>query len=132
MLGADGRQAADGDGFSLHGNTKTIEGRQHPDRDQQFRYINEQVTAFQATGRSSDLGGHEKEGAGRQLRRRRQEWERSGPPRKVNHHDFPDKELGKVAPYGVYDLTANAGWVNVGPAPTPPSSRSSRSAAGGI
>ena len=42
------------------------------------------------------------------------ERERSGQPRKVNDHDFPDKELGKVAPYGVYDLTANAGWVNVG------------------
>ena len=101
-------------GFSLHGNTKTIEGRQHPDRDQQFRYINEQVTAFQAAGdpvisvdtKKKELIGNYAAGG--------REWERSGQPRKVNDHDFPDKELGKVAPYGVYDLTANAGWVNVG------------------
>jgi len=101
-------------GFSLHGNAKTIEGRQHPDRDQQFRYINEQVTAFQAAGdpvisvdtKKKELIGNYAAGG--------REWERSGQPRKVNDHDFPDKELGKVAPYGVYDLTANAGWVNVG------------------
>ena len=70
VLGADGRQAADGDGVQPAREHQTIEGRQHPDRDQQFRYINEQVTAS-SSRRSSDLGGHEKEGADRQLHRRR-------------------------------------------------------------
>jgi hypothetical protein len=99
-------------GFSLHGNSKTIEGRQHPDRDAQFRYINDLVAAFQGDGQpviSVDtkkkelIGNYARAGA---------EWSRRARP--VNGHDFEDKQLGKVAPYGVYDLTANAGWVNVG------------------
>ena len=52
-------------GYSLQGNTKTVEGKQHPDRDAQFRYINAQVPVFQSAGRPGHLGGHEKEGAGR-------------------------------------------------------------------
>ena len=103
-----------GAGFSLHGNAKTIEGARHPDRDAQFEYINTQVNGFQAGGqpvisvdtKKKELVGNYASGG--------REWEPRGQPRQVNDHDFPDKELGKVAPYGVYDMTANAGWVNVG------------------
>jgi transposase len=100
-------------GYSLQGNAKTIEGSQHPDRDAQFRYIASQVGAFQAAGdpvisvdtKKRELIGEYANGG--------KEWERKGEPREVNDHDFPG-ELGKVSPYGVYDLTANTGWVNVG------------------
>jgi hypothetical protein len=101
-------------GYSLQGNAKTVEGKQHPDRDAQFRYINAQVSAFQAasdpvisvdTKKKELVGNYANGGA---------EWEPTGDPRKVNVHDFADKELGKAVPYGVYDVTANTGWVNVG------------------
>lgn len=102
------------EGFSLQGNAKTLEGKQSPDRDAQFRYLNEQVKAHQAAGdpvvsvdtKKKELVGDYHNGG--------QEWHRSGTPVPVNTHDFPDKELGKAIPYGVYDLTANTGWVNVG------------------
>jgi len=101
-------------GYSLQGNTKTIEGKQHPDRDAQFRYINEQVVAFQADGdpvisvdtKKKELVGNDANGGA--------EWEPKGAPRRTNVHDFPDTELGKAVPYGVYDVTADTGWVNVG------------------
>lgn len=100
-------------GYSLQGNAKTIEGSAHPDRDAQFGYIATQVEAFQAAGdpvvsvdtkKRELVGNYAKAG---------REWEPAGQPRAVNDHDFPG-ELGKVAPYGVYDLAANTGWVNVG------------------
>ena len=101
-------------GFSLQGNAKTIEGKQHPDRDAQFRYINEQAAAHQAAGDpviSVDTKKKEQVGdyanAGR-------EYQPKGRPVAVRDHDFPDKALGKVTPYGIYDVAANAGWVNVG------------------
>ena len=101
-------------GYSLQANSKTIEGAQHPDRDAQFGYINTQVERFQASGnpvisvdtKKKELVGNFK-AAGRQ-------WEPAGSPRTVKVHDFADKQLGKVAPYGVYDIAANTGWVNVG------------------
>ena len=99
-------------GFSLHGNAKTVEGRQHPDRDAQFRYINEQVAAFQADGQPVISVDTKKKELLGNFRNGGREWGRQ--PEQVNVHDFEDKQLGKVAPYGVYDLTANAGWVNVG------------------
>jgi hypothetical protein len=102
------------EGFSLQGNAKTIEGRRHPDRDAQFRYISEQVRAHQGTGdpvvsvdaKKKELVGEFKNGG--------REWRPEGEPARVSTHDFPDRELGKAIPYGVYDLAANAGWVNVG------------------
>lgn len=102
------------DGYSLRGNVKTVEGKQHPDRDAQFRYINEQVVAFAATGdpaisvdcKKKELVGNFANGGA--------EWAPAGRPEKVSVHDFPDRELGKAVPYGVYDLAANTGWVNVG------------------
>lgn len=101
-------------GYSLQGNAKTVEGRQHPDRDAQFRYINAQVSAFQAGGdpvisvdaKKRELVGNFATGGA--------EWMPAGKPERVNVHDFVDKELGKATPYGVYDVTANTGWVNVG------------------
>lgn len=102
------------EGFSLQANAKTIEGKQHPDRDGQFRYINEQVTSYQHTGdpvisvdtKKKELVGEFKN-AGRT-------WRPVGEPAATRTHDFLDQSLGKAVPYGIYDLTANAGWVNVG------------------
>ena len=102
------------EGFSLQGNAKTIEGQQHPDRDAQFRYINEQVKAHQGTAdpvisvdtKKKELVGEFKN-AGR-------EWRPKGQPVATHTHDFPEDSLGKAVPYGVYDLTANTGWVSVG------------------
>jgi transposase len=102
------------EGFSLQGNAKTIEGAQHPDRDAQFRYLNEQVKQRQAAGepvvsvdtKKKELVGPFKN-AGRQ-------WRPQGQPVEVATHDFPDPQLGKAIPYGIYDLSANTGWVGVG------------------
>jgi transposase len=102
------------EGFSLQGNAKTIEGKQSPDRDAQFRYINEQVKAHQAVGdpvvsvdtKKKELVGAYKNGG--------REWARAGQPVAVRTHDFPDADLGKAIPYGVYDPEANTGWVSVG------------------
>ena len=102
------------EGFSLQGNAKTLEGTRHPDRDAQFRYINEQVRAHQDGGdpvisvdtKKKELVGEFKN-AGR-------EWRPKGQPAAVRTHDFPGDSAGKAIPYGVYDVTANAGWVNVG------------------
>ncbi len=102
------------EGFSLQGNAKTIEGRRHPDRDAQFRYIGGQVAGHLAADVpviSVDAKKKEKVGnfAGNGA-----EWEPEGRPVQVRDHDFPDKELGKAVPYGIYDVAANTGWVNVG------------------
>jgi hypothetical protein len=102
------------EGFSLQGNAKTIEGTRHPDRDAQFRYINEQVKAHQTTTdpvisvdtKKKELVGEFKN-AGR-------EWRPKGQPTAVRTHDFPGDSAGSAIPYGVYDVTADAGWVNVG------------------
>jgi len=102
------------EGFSLQGNAKTVEGKQNPDRDAQFRYLNEQVKDHQAAGQpviSVDTKKKEIVGAFKNAGR---EWRPAGQPVPVSTHDFPDKELGKAVPYGIYDLTANTGWVNVG------------------
>ncbi|MCX4537756.1 ISAzo13 family transposase (plasmid) [Streptomyces sp. NBC_00841] len=104
-------------GFSLQVNAKTLEGRQHPDRDAQFRYINEQVKQHQGAGEpviSVDAKKKEKLG---QLPNAGREWRPKGEPVKVEDHSFffcarPDAE--QAIPYGVYDLTADTGWVNVG------------------
>src|SRR5690242_18066131 len=102
------------EGFSLQGNAKTIEGARHPDRDAQFRYINGQARAHQDGGdpvisvdtKKKELIG-EFANAGR-------EWRPKGEPAAVRTHDFPGDSAGKAIPYGVYDVTADAGWVNAG------------------
>jgi Rhodopirellula transposase DDE domain len=101
------------EGYSLQANTKTVEGRQHPDRDGQFRLVNELVAQFQAAGQpviSCDAKKKELVGNYKNCRR---EWQPKGQPQRVDVHDFKG-ELGRAVPYGVYDLTANTGWVNVG------------------
>jgi hypothetical protein len=102
------------DGFSLQANAKTIEGRQHPDRDGQFHYLNEQVKDHQdGTDPVISVDTKKKELVGPFANAGRQ-WRPAGQPATTRTHDFPDEELGKVVPYGIYDLTADAGWVNVG------------------
>jgi len=101
-------------GFSLQANAKTREGASHPDRNAQFEHINAEVMAFQAVGepaisvdtKKKELVGDFKNG-GRELRPK-------GQPEPVRVHDFVIPELGKAVPYGVYDIAANAGWVNLG------------------
>jgi len=101
-------------GFSLQGNRKTREGAQHPDRNAQFEHINAAVQTFQTSGepvisvdtKKKELVGDFKNG-GRELCPK-------GHPEPVRVHDFAIPELGKAVPYGVYDIAANTGWVNVG------------------
>lgn len=101
-------------GFSLQANAKTIEGRQHPDRDGQFRYLNEQVKDHQAsTDPVISVDAKKKELIGPFSNTGRQ-WRPVGDPVRTRTHDFLDDSLGKAVPYGVYDLTADTGWVNVG------------------
>src|SRR6476646_1781948 len=100
--------------YSLQANTKTIEGRQHVDRDAQFGYLNDRATAFGVTGDPVISVDTKKKELIGNFRASGREWEPAGEPTRTNVHDFVDKKLGKVAPYGVYDIAANAGWVNVG------------------
>src|SRR5882672_557312 len=101
-------------GFSLHGNAKTIEGKRHPDRDAQFRYISGAAKEYLAAGDPVvSVDAKKKEQVGQYAQKGR-EWRPEGDPVRVRDHDFPDEDLGKVTPYGIYDIGANAGWVNVG------------------
>lgn len=101
-------------GYSLQSNRKTQEGNQHPDRDAQFQYIAQQVEAFQKQHRPViSIDTKKKENLG-QFKNVGQEWQPKSTPTPVKTHDFPDKTLGKAIPYGIYDLTENQGWVNVG------------------
>ena len=101
-------------GYSRQVNRKTKEGSHHADRDGQFQHINSQAIAFQAAGRpvisvdtkKKELIGEYKNGGS--------DYRATGCPDAVKVHDFVDKDLGKVAPYGIYDIAANAGWVSVG------------------
>ena len=101
-------------GFSRQVNRKTKEGSHHADRDGQFQHINRQAIAFQEAGqpvisvdtKKKELIGAYKNGGS--------DYRAAGCPDEVNVHDFVDKDLGKVAPYGIYDIAANAGWVSVG------------------
>ncbi len=102
------------DGFSLQGNTKTLEGKQHPDRDGQFRYLNEQArTHRDARQPVISVDTKKKELLG-EFKNSGREWRPTGEPVTVNTHDFPGDSVGKAVPYGIYDITANTGWVNVG------------------
>jgi hypothetical protein len=102
--------------YSLQANQKTLEGRQHPDRDEQFEYINRKAQRYLKQGqpvisvdtKKKELVGDFKNGG--------REWQSKGQPERVRVHDFEIREpgKGKVAPYGVYDLGRNVGWVSVG------------------
>jgi hypothetical protein len=100
--------------YSLQANRKTLEGSNHQDRDAQFEFINRRILDFKErkqpaasvdTKKKENLGNYKNAG---------QEWRPLGEPKEVRAKDFPDKEKGKVIPYGVYDLTHNCGWVGVG------------------
>jgi hypothetical protein len=100
--------------YSLQSTRKTLEGTSHPDRDAQFRYINRCVKVFQRVGQPViSVDAKKKELVGPFANRGR-EYQAKGQPERVRTHDFADKELGKVCPYGVYDLTDHRGWVSVG------------------
>ena len=99
--------------YSLQGNAKTIEGRQHPDRDAQFRYLNDQVTGFLAAGLPViSVDTKKKENVGTYKNGGR-EYQPKGKPVATNTYDFIGQG-GKAVPYGVYDVGTNTGWVNVG------------------
>lgn len=101
-------------GYNLQANRKIQEGKQHPDRDAQFRFIARKVQSFQRrrqpvisvdAKKREILGNHANPG---------REWRPKGHPEEVNVHDFRDSELGVAIPYSCYDLTRNEGWVNLG------------------
>ena len=101
-------------GYGLQANAKTTEGGQHPDRDAQFGYLNDQAQAHMDASnpvisvdtKKKELVGAYKNGG--------REWSPAGEPVKVKVHDFIDPDLGKANPYGVYDVAADTGWVSVG------------------
>ena len=101
-------------GYSLQANRKTREGVDHPDRNAQFEYINEQVKMFLAAGQPIiSVDTKKKENLGNYSNKGR-EYHPKGKPLETNTHDFPDEKLGKAIPYGVYDIAKNEGWVNIG------------------
>ena len=101
-------------GFSLQGNAKQFEGGDHPDRDGQFSYLNEQAAAHASDGqpvisvdtKKKQLVGDYKNGG--------REWRPTGDPQQVKVYDFLDPALGKANPYGVYDVSTDTGWIAVG------------------
>ena len=101
-------------GYSLQAPVKTKEGADHPDRDAQFRYIAGLVEEFRSAGEPViSVDAKKKELVG-DFAPSGREWRPVRQPVEVNTYDFPDKDLGKAVPYGVYDVAANAGWVSVG------------------
>ena len=101
-------------GYSLQGTAKTLEGSAHPDRDAQFRYLAAQVADFHAAGdpvisvdtkKKELVGRYDNPGV---------TWQPAGEPIQVNDHDFPDPDMPKAVPYGIYDLARDEGWVSVG------------------
>jgi hypothetical protein len=101
-------------GYSLQANVKTIEGASHPDRDDQFRYLNKLVASYLRrelpvisvdTKKKELVGSYKNAG---------KTWRPKGTPEPVKVHDFIDKKVGKAVPYGVYDIGKDQGWVNVG------------------
>ncbi len=101
-------------GYSLQANRKSQEGKDHPDRDAQFRYINEQaLRALRGKRPVISVDTKKKELIGK-YKNSGVEWRKAGQPVDVQVHDFPDPKVPKAVPYGVYDIRDNKGWVNVG------------------
>jgi Rhodopirellula transposase DDE domain len=101
-------------GYGLQANVKMKEGKQHPDRDAQFRHIDAVARAAVAAGQPVISVDTKKKELVGEFKNQGREWRPKGEPELVRVHDFKDKELGKAIPYGVYDIGANKGWVNVG------------------
>jgi transposase len=101
-------------GYSLQANHKTLEGKQHPDRDAQFRHISRRVSAFQRASQPViSVDTKKKEPLGK-MKNPGRTYRRKGDPERVTTHDFPDKKRGKAVPYGVYDLTHDEAAVSIG------------------
>jgi hypothetical protein len=100
--------------YCLQANRKTREGPQHPDRDAQFQYLNEQVRRFQRQHRPAISVDTKKKELVGDVKNPGREWRPKGNPESVRVHDFLIKEHGKAVPYGVYDITRNEGWVSIG------------------
>lgn len=102
------------EGYSLQSNRKTIEGKQHPERNAQFEYIARRVKARHRRGEPAiSVDTKKKEPLGK-MKNPGKTYRRKGQPIDVNTHDFPDKELGKAVPYGIYDIGRNEAGVTVG------------------
>ena len=101
-------------GYTLQTNRKSREGTRHPDRDAQFRYINDLVRRFQRAGQPVISVDTKKKELVGDFKNQGKTWRPKGRPEIVRVHDFIIPEQGKAIPYGVYDLTRNAGWVSVG------------------
>ena len=101
-------------GYSLQANRKAKEGRAHPDRNAQFEYINRRIKAHQRRRQPVISVDTKKKELVGDFKNAGREWRPEGLPERVRVHDFKIPELGKAIPYGVYDLTRNAGWVSVG------------------
>jgi len=101
-------------GYSLQANRKTREGGNHPDRDAQFGYINEQVKVALAAGEPAISVDTKKKELVGDFKNAGREWRPKGSPEPVRVHDFLIKQLGRAVPYGVYDIGENTGWVSVG------------------
>jgi hypothetical protein len=100
--------------YSLQANVKTLEGKQHPDRDSQFRYINRQVSSWMRSGEPViSVDTKKKELVGR-FRNAGRTWRQRGEPEEVFTHDFPSMSQGKAIPYGAYDVGRDEALVNVG------------------
>lgn len=102
------------DGYSLQSNRKTKEGMAHPDRNDQFEHINATVKRFQRKGQPVISVDTKKKELIGEFRNSGREWRPKGDPESVLVYDFIDKKLGKVIPYGVFDISENKGWVSVG------------------
>lgn len=101
-------------GYSLQANRKTVEGKQHPDRDAQFAHIAARVKAYRRSGQPAiSVDTKKKEPLGN-TKNPGKTYRKKGKPRNVKTHDFPDRSLGKAVPYGVYDITHNEAGVSVG------------------
>lgn len=100
--------------YSLQATAKQVEGAQHPDRDGQFRYLNEQARQHLADSQPVISVDTKKKEVVGNLADKGREWRPKGSPVRVDVHDCPDPNIGKAIPYGVYDLGADQGWVSVG------------------
>jgi len=101
-------------GYSMQSNRKRREGTDHPDRDAQFQFINATAKEFLGHGWPVISVDTKKKELIGPFKNAGKEWQKKGEPIEVNMHDFADKTLGKVIPYGVYDVGRNEGWVSVG------------------
>ena len=101
-------------GYSLQSNSKSLNKKQHPDRNKQFKHINNKISEYFTNNNPViSVDAKKKEHIGNRFNKGK-EWRPKGNPRKVDDHDFPDIKNGVAIPYGVYDVKENLGWVNVG------------------